>query len=65
MNNTRKRIFSNKKKIESASTGVTNFIGQLAKRMEMSKNAREKHQFTNVWAADEKILCKDMDDNEI
>ena len=42
-----------------------NFIGQLAKRMEMSKNAREKQQFTNVWAADEKILCKDMDGNKI
>ena len=33
--------------------------------MEMLKEAREKHHFTNVWTADGKILYKDVNDNKI
>ena len=33
--------------------------------MGILKEAREKHQFRNVWTADGKILCKDGNDNNV
>ena len=32
--------------------------------MEMVKEAREKHHFTNAWGADTKSLYKDMNDKK-
>ena len=33
--------------------------------MEMLKEAREKHHFTNVWTTNGKILPQDVNDNNI
>ena len=33
--------------------------------MELLKETREKHHFTNAWGADTKSLYKDMNDKKI
>ena len=33
--------------------------------MEMVKEAREKHHFTNTWGADAKSLYKDMNEKKL
>ena len=55
--------FLNKKLLKETQVSITESL--TAKRMGVSKKAREKHQFRNVWTADAKILYKDGKDNKV
>ena len=61
--NTKKRIFLNKKRLKGTQVSITESL--TAKRIGILKEAREKHQFRNVWTADGKILYKDGNDNKV
>ena len=45
--NARKRLFSNKKGLKGAQVSITESL--TVKRMGISKEAREKQQFCNMW----------------
>ena len=61
--NTRKKILLNKKLLKGIQFSITESL--TAKRMGIFKEAREKHQFRNVWTADGRILYKDGNDNKV
>ena len=61
--NTRQRIFLNKTFLKGTQVSITESLS--AKRMGVLKEARENHQFRNVWTADGKILYKDCNDNKV
>ena len=53
----------NKKLLKVIRFSITESL--TTKRMGISKEAREKHQFRSVWTADGKILYKDGNDNKV
>ena len=61
--NTRNKIFMNKKKLKGKGISITESL--TVKRMEMLKNAREEHEYKNVWTQDGKILYVDSSDGKI
>ena len=56
----RKIIYLNKKCLKETQVSITESL--TAKRMEILKEAREKHQFRNVWITEGKMLHKDGND---
>ena len=61
--NARKIIFLNKKVLKGTQVSITESL--TAKRMRILKEAREKHQFQNLWTRDGKMLYKDGNDNKV
>ena len=59
----RKKNFVNKKLLKGTQGSITESI--TAKRMGILKEAREKHQFCNMWTADGKILYKCGNDKKV
>ena len=56
-----KFISYNKKVLKGTQVSITESL--TAKRMGILKEAREKHQFQNLWTRDGKMLYKDGNDN--
>ena len=61
--NARKIIFLSKKVLKGTQVSITESL--TAKRMGILKEAREKHQFQNLWTRDGKTLYKDGNDNKV
>ena len=61
--NTGKRIFLNKEVLKGTQVSITESL--IAKKMGILKEAREKHQFWNLWTTDGKIWYKDGNDNKV
>ena len=61
--NTRKKDFLYKKLSKGTQVSITENL--TAKKMGILKEAREKHQFRNVWTADGRISDKDGNDNKV
>ena len=59
--NDRTKIFRNKKKLKGKKISITESL--TASRMEKLKEARELHDFCNVWTNNDKIFCK-LEDND-
>ena len=59
--NNRKNVFNRKKKLKGKNISITESL--TATRMKKLKEAREIHNFKNVWTSDGKILFRDGSGN--
>ena len=61
--NSRKKLFSNKKKLKGTNYSITESLTKF--RMTKLQEARELHGFKNVWTFDGRILYKDTDSDTV